>query len=392
MSGGQFSGRWSFARHELVSFIQMCKALPIVCVACALAQQLTAGPFAVDARLETSNGRSVLELQVLIPPSHMIYADGLRVEVSPPARLVPRSFPEAEEHVDPLNGETSRVFSTSFTALYTVENQPAGPLEVTVRLQGCSENVCFLPSSETFLLENSRASPGPPGAVSGTERVAAFIEPAAADDWRVLTNGFERLGQRVGYMRPSELISFLEEAGGEAGAVPGGPLEYWMKGSLLLSILAILAGGLALNLTPCVLPLIPVNLAIIGSGVVGQTRFRGAVMGSLYGLGIAVTYGALGLLAAVAGFKFGAINASPWFNIGVAALFAVLALAMFDVYMIDFSRFQARFAGIGKAGGFLVIAGMGALAALLAGSCVAPVVLSVVLLSATLFAEGRAIG
>ena len=34
----------------------------------------------------------------------------------------------------------------------------------------------------------------------------------------------------------------------------------------LAILLIVLLGGLALNLTPCVLPMIPINLAIIGAG------------------------------------------------------------------------------------------------------------------------------
>jgi thiol:disulfide interchange protein len=86
---------------------------------------------------------------------------------------------------------------------------------------------------------------------------------------------------------------------------------------------------------------------------------------------------------------FGAINASPWFNVAVAAVFVVLALAMFDVIAIDFSRFSARFRLGGRSRGtFLVAFGMGAVAALLAGACVAPVVIQVIVFSSDLYASG----
>jgi thiol:disulfide interchange protein len=104
---------------------------------------------------------------------------------------------------------------------------------------------------------------------------------------------------------------------------------------------------------------------------------------------MAAAYGILGLLVVLTGSKFGAINASPWFNLSVALLFAVLALAMFDVYTIDFSRFQGRFNTISAGSGALVIVALGALAAILSGACVAPVVLSVLLLSASLYAQGH---
>ncbi len=62
---------------------------------------------------------------------------------------------------------------------------------------------------------------------------------------------------------------------------------------------------------------------------------------------------------------------------------------MFDVIVIDFSRFLDRFhVGESGRGSFLVAFGMGAVAALLAGACVAPVVIQVVLFSSNLYATG----
>jgi thiol:disulfide interchange protein len=63
---------------------------------------------------------------------------------------------------------------------------------------------------------------------------------------------------------------------------------------------------------------------------------------------------------------------------------------MFDVLTIDFSRFSGSM-GTGSARGSLALAfGMGAVAALLAGACVAPVVIQVVLFSSDLYARGTA--
>lgn len=108
-------------------------------------------------------------------------------------------------------------------------------------------------------------------------------------------------------------------------------------------VLAILIGGFLLNLTPCVLPLIPINLAILGAGARAGSKSRGFTLGLSYGLGIALIYGGLGLLVVLGvSSAFGGINATVWFNLGIAILFIALGLAMFDVFQIDFSRFQAQ--------------------------------------------------
>jgi len=143
------------------------------------------------------------------------------------------------------------------------------------------------------------------------------------------------------------------------------------KGLWLIVLLALL-GGLAMNLTPCVLPMIPINLMIIG---------KSAARGAWYGLGIMIAYGILGVLASVGGMAFGSIQSNPWFNLAVALVFVALALSMFGVFFIDFSKSRSKFRG----GAFL----MGVLAAVLAGACVAPILIAVLLLTAKLYAEGR---
>ena len=47
----------------------------------------------------------------------------------------------------------------------------------------------------------------------------------------------------------------------------------------LASLSIVFLGGLALNLTPCVLPMIPINLAIIGAGAQAGSRRRGFLLG-----------------------------------------------------------------------------------------------------------------
>ena len=150
-------------------------------------------------------------------------------------------------------------------------------------------------------------------------------------------------------------------------------------------------GGLALNLTPCVLPMIPINLAIIGAGAQAGSRRRGFLLGLAYGGAMAFVYGVLGLIVVLTASTFGTINASPWFNLGIAVLFVVLALAMFDVFEIDFSRFSGNIGSGAGRGTFLLAFTMGAVAALLAGACVAPVVIQVVLFSSNLYATGTSV-
>src|SRR5207237_2556119 len=72
-----------------------------------------------------------------------------------------------------------------------------------------------------------------------------------------------------------------------------------------------------------------------------------------------------------------------------AALFVVLGLAMFDVISLDFSRWSSKIHfGQESRGTFLLAFSMGAVAALLAGACVAPVVIQVVVFASNLYNRG----
>jgi thiol:disulfide interchange protein DsbD len=200
-------------------------------------------------------------------------------------------------------------------------------------------------------------------------------------------NDFAILGSAGGYLRTRDFLTFVHNA--ENGVKERGLFEG--RGPFAI-LLIVFLGGLALNLTPCVLPMIPINLAIIGAGAKAGSRGRGFLLGGVYGAAMALVYGILGVVVILTAGTFGTINASPWFNLGIAILFVVLALAMFDVVTIDFSRFSGH-AQIHESsrGTFLLAFSMGAVAALLAGACVAPVVIQVVLFSSNLYARGNVI-
>ena len=217
-----------------------------------------------------------------------------------------------------------------------------------------------------------------------------LINPGNAADAaaRVVSlDDFAILATTGGYLGTRDFLKFIRNA--EDGVKEPGLFEG--RGPLAI-LLIVFLGGLALNLTPCVLPMIPINLAIIGAGSTAGSRGRGFLLGGAYGAAMALVYGVLGVVVILTAGTFGTINSSPWFNLAIALLFVVLGLAMFDLITIDFSRFSRRMnIGPSGRGSFPVAFGMGAIAALLAGACVAPVVIQVVLFSSDLYARGTTI-
>jgi thiol:disulfide interchange protein DsbD len=196
-----------------------------------------------------------------------------------------------------------------------------------------------------------------------------------------------------GYMSEKEFLGFLEKSKSGEAISEGMTVRTGFWG-VLLTMGLILVGGVALNLTPCILPMIPINLAIIGAGAQAGSKKRGFALGATYAAGMAIAYGVLGVVVVLTGSKFGTLNSSPWFNLAIASVFLFLALAMFDIVNVDLSRFQKSSSGesSGSKSKFIVAYTMGTVAALLAGACVAPVVISVLLQATTLHAKGIAVG
>jgi thioredoxin:protein disulfide reductase len=289
---------------------------------------------------------------------------------------------------------------------------PAGDLVVpaTLRYQACDANLCYSPTTAKFewtlraVPTSTAADGGKPDAVFASIPFGTGSKPAAPPspggtsapgspagagvpgDGIAKLDAFNVLATTGGYQNTGDFLKFIHNA--ETGVKERGLLEG--RGPLAI-LLIVLIGGLALNLTPCVLPMIPINLAIIGAGAQASSRSRGFLLGSAYGGAMALVYGVLGLIVILTAGTFGTINSSPWFNLGIAILFVVLGLAMFDVLLIDFSKYSAGLGTSASRGSFGLAFTMGAVAALLAGACVAPVVIQVVLFSSNLYATGTKI-
>jgi len=291
--------------------------------------------------------------------------------------LTPLVAPEPEAKRDPLLGETVDVFAHDMQWRYRLVAPDA--VAVTVAYMGCNQEICFMPQSREFRF--------------GAPRDQVIADGAGAPEETTVDHGdvfagFRLIGREAGYLPAADFRAFLQRVERGDGLQQGRVERIVARYGIWIGVLAILVFGVLLNLTPCVLPMIPVNLAIIGAGSHSGSHLRGFLLGAVYGLGIALIYGVLGLVVVLTGAQFGQLNASPWFNLGIAALFVVLALAMLGVFNLDFSRFQSGGATARSRGPFVTAFLFGGVAALLAGACVAPVVISVLVLATEFYQRG----
>ena len=221
----------------------------------------------------------------------------------------------------------------------------------------------------------------------GEGTIDAVLEYQACDDLTCLAP--EELNimipfQVVGLDRPSvpvnpEIFPAAERAlvsQEEATPVvsPGGELitKLITERGWLVALLSIFVLGLALNLTPCAYPMIPIVIGYFSQQGEGRTR-RVLGLALVYLLGMALTYSVLGVVAALTGSMFGVLLQNRWVLAGIAAIMIVLALSLFGLYPIRPPRFLTRRLPGMSTGGALGALSMGLFSGIVASPCVAPI-------------------
>ena len=138
------------------------------------------------------------------------------------------------------------------------------------------------------------------------------------------------------------------------------------------ALAALFVAGLATSLTPCIYPMIPITVGVIGSAAPGRSRGRTVALTLTYAAGLALLYALLGLLAGLSGSLFGTVSASPWARLAIGNLLLLFALAMLDVIPVSAPTKLLAWAG-GLGGGSLpAVFLMGATSGIVAAPCGAP--------------------
>ncbi|HQR45169.1 MAG TPA: cytochrome c biogenesis protein CcdA [Thermoanaerobaculia bacterium] len=155
--------------------------------------------------------------------------------------------------------------------------------------------------------------------------------------------------------------------------VAGSGADLFAGKSLPFVLALVFLSGLALNLTPCVYPLIPITVGFFARQGSGKTS-RTFGLAVAYVLGMSVTYSALGVFAALSGSLFGAWLQKPAVLVGIALLVVALALSMFGLYEIQAPH--AITDRTGSKAGPLGALTMGLFVGFVAAPCIGPFVLS----------------
>ncbi|HTA76148.1 MAG TPA: cytochrome c biogenesis protein CcdA [bacterium] len=147
--------------------------------------------------------------------------------------------------------------------------------------------------------------------------------------------------------------------------------KYLQNNGILLTFILIFLGGLALNLTPCVYPMIPLTISYFGNQ---KSEKPLVILGRAvaYVCGISVTYSALGVTAALTGRILGSSLQSPLVLVGISLVLVTLSLSMFGVYEIQAPSWILNRIANTSTSGWLGAFGMGLVFGIVAAPCVDP--------------------
>jgi thiol:disulfide interchange protein DsbD len=228
-------------------------------------------------------------------------------------------------------------------------------VDLVVTYQPCTEGVggiCFQPADRTLTVDAAAIPPIKKKAEPPMLKPPAMAAAAPAPSI------------------PSGPASATAQGSSLAATAPASPAAAPAPGSVLWLFLAAFGFGLLASLTPCVYPMIPITMAIIGAK--GGGKGRGFALSLMLVLGMAVTYTTLGVLAARTGAAFGAFAQAPGFLIPVSIIFAIFAFSLLGAFEIGLPEaLQSRLQGgsrKGFAGAFL----MGLVLGPLSAPCVGP--------------------
>ncbi|MEX1063483.1 MAG: cytochrome c biogenesis protein CcdA, partial [Balneolaceae bacterium] len=219
----------------------------------------------------------------------------------PPSKAI--NFEFSEVPVDVFEGEAPIVVTVT-----AAESKTPGRYELkgTLTIQACDNEVCLAPS---------------------TVDVTIPVEVTAAGTGYQTLNESLFEGDESRHRSVTDMLS--ASGGGEIAALFDSLGLFWTLAGVFLI-------GLALNLTPCVYPMLSVTVSLFGSkkseaGRLGHSFF----MALVYVLGIVSMYSGLGVAAAYTGALFGSWMQSSWVLGGIGVLILGLALSMFGLYEIQ---------------------------------------------------------
>ncbi len=277
-----------------------------------------------------------------IAPDYFLYVSRIKINFSP-ANNIAVTLPKGELRQDEEHGQFEAYTGTVSIPVTLPDEQP--PSTMTIDYQGCSANgFCYPPETKTFML-NSAQSKVMSVADIQTDMSVAESAPTLSS---LLTN-------------QNDIDDILKNQ------------------NIFVLLLIFLGLGLLLAFTPCVLPMVPILTSIIvGQKHAPQSR-QAFFLSLAYVLGMSLTYALAGILVASLGGSVQVYLQKPITIMIISGLFVLLALSLFGMYELRFSRRWHNkihaWSNKHEGGTYVGVFAMGVLSTLVVSPCVsAPLV------------------
>ena len=309
--------------------------------------QQPASPFQVEKELSVAvkPGEDFeVPLRVTVPEEHYLYAEKLDVlfESLEGIRIERIEYPKPTKKFDEFLGKEVAIYTHDVAITihgHVPENFEGGERDLiaTVMLQGCTPKLCLRPETHEIQITLNVTGSVPPQAV----------DVSTTSDHPEETRSVWEL------IRTNDFAILLEQGMG-------------------LTLLIVFLAGFLTSFTPCVWPVIPLVLAVVGTHP-EHKWYRNVGLSLSLVIGMVLIYAALGIGAAALGKNLGFLFQQPIFLGIISLVFILFALSLFDVFHLQLPQsvhqFFHRLGGRGYFGAFLAGIGVG----FIASPCVGPV-------------------
>jgi thiol:disulfide interchange protein DsbD len=286
-------------------------------------------------------------------------------------KLSKTSWPSAKKYKFSFSETEMDVYEGSITIGLTLKagkDLKPGKYEVSgaVNYQACNDRACFPPKNAEFSVTVTIKEDTAKTSVDTTKEDVLKDTIKQSDTSNTgltkdttkpasLTENKRDTTQTISSTQDNEIAGYIAEKG------------------LFLTLILLFVGGLALNLTPCVYPLIPITISYFGAQV-SNNKAQKIIMALVYVLGMSITYSVLGLIAALTGGLFGSLLQNPLVVIAIVLVMLALALSMFGLFELRVPQSIANFSGKNRQG-YFGTALMGLTVGFIAAPCIGPFVL-----------------
>ena len=291
-----------------------------------------------------------IEADIQLAEGIYLYADKLKIELITKNGISIKEIqsPKSVDH----DGDMAYVDSPNFLVTLQKDSAVEGMQDIQMKLsyQGCSEKgLCYEPLWKTFDLSID---------TSFLEIKQTKLKSLNLGDPTPV-----KAEETIQKEKP-QISQDLSETDAIADTIK--------SGNIFIVLLTFLGFGLLLALTPCVFPMIPIISGVIISQGKDITTRKAFMLSLVYVLAMAVAYTIAGVLAGLFGANLQAALQTPWVIYSFAGVFVALAMSMFGYYELKLpDSLVAKVSASGNKGGYIGVAIMGFLSALIVGPCVA---------------------